>query len=179
MQIPAKEKPITYDRQVQCDLVDSSMIKQLYSIREEQEHEEQDRQNMINMGSDPVNSPFAGSSPDLLRRRRGKSSVKGVNTLGSFVAEEAPPLPETEEEKAKREKKELMESFKVMTKDDSAAEMGTRGFEEFMSRTSRIIERALGQEFDAVDVFFDEKDGEGDEAKDKKGDKLTQQFTFH
>jgi len=30
---------------------------------------------------------------------------------GSFIGEDAPPIPETEEEKAKREKKELMESF--------------------------------------------------------------------
>ena len=59
------------------------------------------------------------------------------------MADDAPPIPETEEEKAKREKKELMDSFKLMTKEDSQNEMCSRGFEEFMTKTSRIIERAL------------------------------------
>jgi len=41
MQIPAPEKPITYDRQVQCSIIDSSMLKYLQTIKEEQEHEEE------------------------------------------------------------------------------------------------------------------------------------------
>ena len=36
-----------------------------------------------------------------------------------------------------------MDSFKLMTKEDSLNEMSSRGFEEFMTKTSRIIERAL------------------------------------
>jgi len=45
-----------------------------------------------------------------------------------------------------------------MTKEDSQVEMQSRGFEEFMSRTSRIIERALDQEFDAIGDFFEDSD---------------------
>lgn len=98
---------------------------------------------MADMAGNPIYSPFSGSSPDHLRRKRGKGSVKGSFIGGSFIEGEAPPVPETEEEKAKREKKELMESFKLMTKEDSVQEMQKRGFEEFMTKTSRIVERAL------------------------------------
>lgn len=129
---------------------------------------------MADMQGNPIYSPFSGSSPDHLRRKRGKGSVKGSFIGGSFIADEPPPIPETEEEKAKREKKELMESFKLMNKEESQVEMQSRGFEEFMSRTSRIIERALDQEFDAIGDFFEESDEEGAEAKKQKGDKLTQ-----
>jgi hypothetical protein len=67
---------------------------------------------MADMEGNPIYSPFSGSSPDHLRRKRGgKGSVKGSFIGGSFIGEDAPAIPETEEEKAKREKKELMESF--------------------------------------------------------------------
>ena len=104
--------------------------------------------------------------------------MRGSFINGSFVADEAPPLPETEEEKAKREKKELMESFKLMSKEDSKAEMKTKNFEEFMGKASRIVERALDQEFDVVGDFFEESDDEGATGKKQKGDKITQQFIF-
>lgn len=87
-------------------------------------------------------------------------------------------MPETEEEKAKREKKELMESFQLMSKEDSKAEMKTKNFEEFMGKASRIVERALDQEFDVVGDFFEESDDEGATGKKQKGDKITQQFIF-
>jgi len=48
-----------------------------------------------------------------------------------------------------------------MTKEDSQIEMQKRGFEEFMTRTSRIVERALDQEFDVVGDFFEVADDEG------------------
>ena len=120
---------------------------------------------MVDMANNPIYSPFAGTSPDIRRKRTGKGSVKGSFIGGSFIADEAPPLPETEEEKAKREKKELMESFKLMTKEDSQTEMQKKGFEEFMAKTSRIVERALDQEFDVVGEFFDDSDDEGTAGK--------------
>ena len=150
------------------------MIKHLEKIKEEQDHDEEGRRNMADMATDPFNSSIADRSPDILRKKKGKSAVKGCNTCGSLVLDEALPAPESAEEKLKRENKELMESFKLMTKEDSQVEMQSRGFEEFMSRTSRIIERALDQEFDAIGDFFEDSDEEGAEAKRQKGDKLTQ-----
>ena len=95
------------------------------------------------MAGNPMYSPFSGRSPDHLRRKTGTKSIKGSFINGSFIADEAPPVPETEEEKAKREKKELMESFKLMSKEDSKTEMKTKPFEDFMTKASRIVERAL------------------------------------
>lgn len=173
MQIPAPEKAITYDRQVQCSIIDASMLKHLQTIKEEQEHDEEGQQNAADMAGNPLYSPFAGRSPDL-RRGTGKKSVRGSFIGGSFVAEEAPPVPETEEEKAKREKKELMESFKLMSKEDSKIEMKTKQFEEFLNKTGRIVERALDQEFDVMGDFFEEDEDEGATGKKQKGDKIIQ-----
>lgn len=149
------------------------MLKHLQTIKEEQEHDEEGQQNAADMAGNPMYSPFSGRSPDL-RRQAGKKSVRGSFINGSFVADEAPPVPETEEEKAKREKKELMESFQLMSKEDSKAEMKTKNFEEFMGKASRIVERALDQEFDVVGDFFEESDDEGATGKKQKGDKITQ-----
>jgi len=41
IEIPPPEKVITYDRQVQCSIIDSNMIKQLQTIREEEEHDQE------------------------------------------------------------------------------------------------------------------------------------------
>ena len=163
---------------MQCSIVDANMLKHLQTIKEEQEHDEESQQNAADMAGNPMYSPFSGRSPDHLRRQAGKKSVRGSFINGSFVADEAPPVPETEEEKAKREKKELMESFKLMSKEDSKAEMKTKNFEEFMTKASRIVERALDQEFDVVGDFFEESDDEGATGKKQKGDKITQQFIF-
>ena len=84
------------------------------------------------------------ASPDKSRR----SMMQGRNsaTKGSFIGGnfEAPAAPETEEQKAEREKKEFLESFKIMGKDESKDEMKKKGFEDFLKKTSRIVERALG-----------------------------------
>lgn len=47
-----------------------------------------------------------------------------------------------------------------------------------MEKTSRIVERALDQEFDVIGDFFEEEDEEGATGKKQKGDKITQQFIF-
>jgi len=86
-------------------------------------------------------------SPDKLRR----------GTVKSGSAKE--DAPETEEEKAEREKKELLDSFKILTAEDAAQEMKKRDFDDFISKTGRIIERALDQEFDVVGDYL----GDGDE----------------
>ena len=86
-------------------------------------------------------------SPDKLRR----------GTVKSASAKE--DAPETEEEKAEREKKELLESFKILGPEDAAREMKKRDFDDFISKTGRIIERALDQEFDVIGDYL----GDGDE----------------
>ena len=114
-------------------------------------------------------------SPEKQRRSNmmgGRSSA----TKGSFIGGEfnAPMSPETEEQKAEREKKEFQESFKIMGKEDSKDEMKKKGFEDFLKKTSRIVERALGQDFDVVGDFFKDDDEDGDAGMaNKKREKIT------
>ena len=102
-------------------------------------------------------SPF-GSSPDMMRRSTSKKKT-GASIRGSFIGEEfAPQAPETEQQKVAREKKELKEEFQIMSKEDSKVQMKTKEFDEFFTRTSRILERALDNDFDVVGDFFADDD---------------------
>ena len=61
-----------------------------------------------------------------------------------------------------------------MSKEDSRVEMKRKDFDEFFSRTSRIVERALDNDFDVVGDFFIDEDEENEAQKKKsKGDKIT------
>ena len=50
--------------------------------------------------------------------------------------------------------------------------MSKKEFDEFLGKTSRLVERALDQEFDVLGDFFGENDDDG-ENKKQKGEKLT------
>jgi len=66
-----------------------------------------------------------------------------------------------------------------MSKEDSKDEMKKKGFEDFLNKTSRIVERALDQDFDVVGDFFKDDDEENDAGlAHKKRDKITQAFMF-
>ena len=45
-----------------------------------------------------------------------------------------------------------------MSKDESKAEMQKKDFDEFLSKTSRIIERALDNDFDVIGDFYADDD---------------------
>jgi hypothetical protein len=64
----------------------------------------------------------------------------GKSVLGE---DQAPAAIETEEQRIAREKREAKESFLILSKDESAMEMNKREFDEFFTKTSRIVERAL------------------------------------
>ena len=49
MQIPAPEKTLTYERQVQCSIIDSNMVKHLQTIKEEGDHEADGANNAFDM----------------------------------------------------------------------------------------------------------------------------------
>ena len=51
-----------------------------------------------------------------------------------------------------------MESFKIMSKEDSKAQMKSKEFDDFFSKTSRILERALDNDFDVMGDFFADED---------------------
>jgi hypothetical protein len=110
---------------------------------------------MMNMSPAPGGGEF---SPD----KRRLSKKKGGSFIGgSFIGGDGPAAaPETEEQKAEREKKEMQESFSVLSKEDSRMEMKRKDFDEFFTRTSRIMERALDNDFDVVGDFFADDDEE-------------------
>lgn len=65
-----------------------------------------------------------------------------------------------------------------MTKEESKTIVQTRDFEQFINKTSKIIERALNNAGDVVGSFFD---GNEDDIKAQgllKGDKILPMFTF-
>lgn len=73
-----------------------------------------------------------------------------------------------------REKKEFMNSFVIMNKEETKEEMKKKDFDDFLTKSSRIIERALNQEFDVMGEYFQDEEDEAATNKHKKGDKITQ-----
>lgn len=72
-----------------------------------------------------------------------------------------------------------MEKFQIMSKEDSKTQMKTKEFDDFFSKTSRILERALDNDFDVMgDFFADEDEDLANQFKQQKGAKIQQQFIF-
>lgn len=66
-----------------------------------------------------------------------------------------------------------------MAKEQSKQIIEEANFQDFFSKTSRLVERALGQEFKLSKDFFVEDDAEEEAGDDEaKGDRLTKKFTF-
>lgn len=66
-----------------------------------------------------------------------------------------------------------------MSKDESKTVMKTKEFESFISKTSKIVERALSTNIDVLGAFFDEDFDDGSKAMSvSKNDKITPMFTF-
>lgn len=66
-----------------------------------------------------------------------------------------------------------MSSFKVLTKEETKDEMKKKDFDEFLTKSSRLIERALNQEFDIMGEYFENEEDEAAINKYKKGEKIT------
>ena len=71
-----------------------------------------------------------------------------------------------------------MNSFIVLTKEETKDEMKKKDFDEFLTKSSRLIDRALNQEFDIMGEYFENEEDEAATNKYKKGEKITQQFIF-
>ena len=61
-----------------------------------------------------------------------------------------------------------------MSKDEAKDEMKKKNFNDFLGKTSRIIERALDSNVDVVGDFFTGDDDEDGGAIKKKKEKITQ-----
>ena len=58
---------------------------------------------------------------------------------------------------------EVSNDFKELNKDEAKEVMKSKDFENFMENTSRLVERALGQEFNLTGNFFFDDDGDKDD----------------
>jgi dynein intermediate chain len=68
--------------------------------------------------------------------------------------------------------------LELMSKDDAKVVMKNKDFENFVNRTTRLIERAMNSEYDLLGNFF-EDDGDGDKNNTKqKGNNVNKMFTF-
>lgn len=66
-----------------------------------------------------------------------------------------------------------MESFKIMSKEDSKVQMKSKEFDDFFMKTSRILERALDNDFDVMGDFFADEDEDLENLfKQQKGAKI-------
>lgn len=67
-------------------------------------------------------------------------------------ANSGPAAPSINDEKLEESKEEI----KLLTKDESKNVMKTKEFENFINKTSKIIERALTTNIDVLGAFFDD-----------------------
>ena len=89
-------------------------------------------------------------------RRNTNSSF--INKSGGSFIEQRMVQMESEEERKKRELKEMMDTFTILTKEEAKEEMARKDFDDFLSKSGRIMERALDQEFDIIGDFFIDDD---------------------
>ncbi len=62
----------------------------------------------------------------------------------------------------------------IMSKDEAKVIMKQKEFENFINKTSKIMERALNSEFDIMGTFFEESDVDASKnVAQSKGDKIT------
>ena len=78
------------------------------------------------------------------------------------------------------DKDEKAVEAKVLSKDEAKNLMKSKEFEYFINKTSKIVERALGNSTDVLGAFFD--DGSDENAKAAlnmgKNDRIQTLFTF-
>lgn len=68
--------------------------------------------------------------------------------------------------------------LELMSKEDAKVVMKNKDFENFVNRTTRLVERAMNAEYDLLGNFF-EDDGDADKDNTKnKGNKVNKMFTF-
>ena len=76
------------------------------------------------------------------------------------------------------DKKEEEMKVTELPKQEAEQVMKQPDFLGFFDTSSRLIERALGQEFNLMDEFFDEEDENKDNDRMERGSKLHKKFVF-
>eukprot|EP00352_Strombidinopsis_acuminata_P002247 CAMPEP_0176388990 /NCGR_PEP_ID=MMETSP0126-20121128/38018_1 /TAXON_ID=141414 ORGANISM="Strombidinopsis acuminatum, Strain SPMC142" /NCGR_SAMPLE_ID=MMETSP0126 /ASSEMBLY_ACC=CAM_ASM_000229 /LENGTH=131 /DNA_ID=CAMNT_0017757535 /DNA_START=315 /DNA_END=710 /DNA_ORIENTATION=+ len=127
-----RRKPEAYHREIQCDLLMTSN-KTLDQINEDEEFDN----NFSNL-------PSRSS-------RRSTHVATGLVGKGDKGADD---------KDASNKKEDKKDGFRLLTKDESKTVMKEKPFEDFLKKSSRIMERALNVEFDVIGNYFEESDNE-------------------
>lgn len=160
LEIVPKRKAETYEKGVTCDIIDPSKQPRLGRITEDGEYEE-------------WQDDFEARFEQQLQRATADRQPRRSST-NSHLRER-----NERQKNAQKEQKEEPE-FKVVEvpKAEAEAIIRTAEFQGFFDKGSRMIERALGQEFDLMESFFVEDEGDKDQDRLERGSKLTKKFTF-
>lgn len=167
IEIQPKVKLERYDRDIQCDLIDPKKADRLQRIAEEDDDSDE---------ADAFEARMARAMKGVQNEPRRNSHHAGLvsasrqDTLlaqGKLCA------------KCLSEKEQDSREPKYLSKEVAKKTVEEQSFQDFFSKSSRLVERALGQEFKLSKNFFVEDDEEGDEDDvDDRGDRLTKKFTF-
>jgi hypothetical protein len=154
------------------------MVKYLQTIKEEEEHDQEAAVFTMEMAALGM-TPGSHHSPSKYKKREA-ASVKNSFIGGSFIGGDIGIgiQSETESQRRDREKKELQEGFVILSKEDAKKEMKRKDFDEFLTKTTRIVERALGQNFDVIGDFFAEEEDDANLGQQNKREKIAQAFIF-
>ena len=153
-EISPLKKPEMYDKELQCDLPDPRAAR-LQGISENDEY---------NNWQDDFDSRL---ERNLTSERGPRRSSTGGRSM--MLKSQTQSVLDKKEEEIKATELPKAEAEQVMKQPD---------FLGFFDTSSRLIERALGQEFNLMDEFFDEEDENKDNDRMERGSKLHKKFVF-
>lgn len=153
-----------YDKEIMCDIHDPKAGR-LGRIAEDEEFD--DFQDDFNNRFEAVTNSRGG---DLRVARRG--SLSGSQHIKAMQKENK-LCPKCQEKKDMEDSK-----TEELSKPEVEAIIKTPDFQGFFDNSSRLIERALGQEFNLMDEFFAEEDENKDNERLERGSKLQKKFIF-
>ena len=154
-EITPLKKPEMYDKELQCDLPDPRAAR-LQGISENDEY---------NNWQDDLDARLDRHMNTERGPRRSSTQGRSMMSLKSQTQDRL----DKKEEEMKVTELPKQEAEQVMKQPD---------FLGFFDTSSRLIERALGQEFNLMDEFFDEEDENKDNDRMERGSKLHKKFVF-
>lgn len=155
IEVQPKHKLEKYDRDVQCEIIDAQSAAKIQRVQDEDDY---------------------GYDDDAFEARMARAMARPSDFhTGLVAANRQDGLCS----KCQAEKEAVIHEPVILSKAEAKHIIEEPHFVEFFDKTSRLIERALGQEFSLMQDFFKEAEPEADDDDAyAKGDKLTKKFTF-
>ena len=146
--------PVTYDKEIMCDIPDPKAAR-LQRISEDGEYDD---------WQDDFENRFESVQRTMQDTRQSRRSSQ----LGGSQYR----TNQLESQKNRNEQKDEEIKITEMPKAEAEVVIKTPDFQGFFENSSRLIERALGQEFNLMEEFFAEEDENKDKDRLEKGSKL-------